>query len=603
MRRGERQRAPGADPASAEPGGASRASRDVWRRVRRTRSRVRRTLPTASGVFRDPRARAFDRGEGEAFRKRGRSRNARPVRRRSSRRNLRAFFLRRRTRRTRGVPGRGPPRAACARVAPRIRRRRRADARRGRAGGRVPGGVRAGGPARRQETRGRGGRRDGRTRASRRRRDKHTKKSPSAPRALRRGRGDDARGGDDAAVRAGGGPAVPAGRRARLRAGARGRRRRVPRGRLARRSAPGARRDSPAATGRDSRAAPDAAHRRRRRTRRGVRARLRRRRRRRRPRRSLREFERTRPLDFRGARRRAPHPERARRGGGRVESGRGGRVGESGPTRPGRENTRRRGGRRRGGGDGADDAALRGAARRASSRRRRSEKHENVLLPARRATGASRARRPEPQRAGRRGGRPGTVFRDGCARGRGDGRGGRLRRARLGARRASLRGRERRADARAARYRRDVRHARRRTRRKRRGRARDALGVAYRRRALHGPSRRRFARRVAARRRRRARADDFVRRVSQDVVFDVVPGPGVADRARALRGGRGRDARRRRGVEHVAPASPAGLRLARGRGGRRRRGRAPLGADDGDSGLPRVHGGADFLRTRFFRDG
>ena len=106
--------------------------------------------------------------------------------------------------------------------------------------------------------------------------------------------------------------------------------------------------------------------------------------------------------------------------------------------------------------------------------------------------------------------------------------------------------------------------------------------------------------RVASRRRRRrARADDFVRRVSQDVVFDVVP-TGVADRARALRGGG--LARRRRGVEHVAPASPAGLRLARGRGGRRRRGR-PLGADDGDSGLPRVHGGADFRGTRFFRDG
>ena len=54
--------------------------------------------------------------------------------------------------------------------------------------------------------------------------------------------------------------------------------------------------------------------------------------------------------------------------------------------------------------------------------------------------------------------------------------------------------------------------------------------------------------------------------------------------------------------EHVAPASPAGLRLARGRGGRRRRGRAPS-APTTATGLPRVHGGADFLRTRFFRDG
>ena len=42
----------------------------------------------------------------------------------------------------------------------------------------------------------------------------------------------------------------------------------------------------------------------------------------------------------------------------------------------------------------------RGAARRASSRRRRSGKHENVLLPARRASGASRARRPEPSEQG-----------------------------------------------------------------------------------------------------------------------------------------------------------------------------------------------------------
>ena len=124
------------------PKSARRGSR--LRRTRRGVARVPRRMETGQGgpgigsgrtlhdrVGRLPRPRARARSTEARANCSGSAddqpKRASGARRCSSRRNLRAFFLRRRTRRTRGVPGRGPPRAACARVAPRLRRRRRAD--------------------------------------------------------------------------------------------------------------------------------------------------------------------------------------------------------------------------------------------------------------------------------------------------------------------------------------------------------------------------------------------------------------------------------------------------------------------------------------------